>query len=254
MQVEQITYGSIKRQRMKGYQIIGKSPGIDSRLATAFCRWAPSHNSLETAPQEAVDDAWGLSFYPLSEIHFAIARSIHGGAEYSGRGGLAVCTTALVLTRRQLAGYAFHPIDLARTAITFGHLILQIDTDQNRPQLKLPQNPLSLPLPKSDFTDSTVPRLPEHAVNWTARESCSLLRDGRRVMVVGVCDPLPILTLLFDQLKPAERSEISFACGLKHSSQREFRLQFTREPMNPRLKNELERSGIAAIDLQRVLI
>lgn len=99
MQVEQITYGSVKRRRMKGYQIIGKSPGVDATMSSAFCQWAPSHNSIDVGSNHVIQDAWGLSFFPLSEFHHSVARSVHGGPEYSGRGGFSVVTSALVMTQ-----------------------------------------------------------------------------------------------------------------------------------------------------------
>ncbi|MCA9138379.1 MAG: hypothetical protein KDB00_16525 [Planctomycetales bacterium] len=254
MQVEQITYGSLNRSRMKGYQIIGKSPGIDGTTASSFCKWAPSHNSLEVGSDQAAQDAWGLSFFPLSDYHYAIARSVHGGPEYSGRGGLAVVTAALVMNRKQLGAYEFHGVDIARTAIALGNLILKLDQDETLPPVTLTVRPLSMSQPKSDFTDSTKPLLPGHAVNWIARETVSLLRDNRKVMIVGKSDPLPILTLLLDQLTPRERAETSFACGLKPSSRRDFRVQFTQDIMSPKMQKELDRSGIAPIDIARVLV
>ena len=253
MQVDQVHYGSAKGRRMKGYQIIGKSLGVDANLSSAFCRWAPSHNSLERASGEALEQAWGFSFFPLSDSHFAIARSMHGGPEYSGRGGLAVVTRALVMTHRQLLQYEHHAVDVCRTAMALGHLILHRDCGDSLPTVTLPRSPFPLMQPLSDFADWGAPRLPSHVVNWVARESCSLLRDNRKVMVVGCCDPLPILTLLLDQLSPSERTDTSFACGLKPSNRREFRMQFTYQCMTPKLQKELDRSDIAAIDLERVL-
>ncbi|OYP28328.1 hypothetical protein [Rhodopirellula sp. MGV] len=253
MLVEQITYGSANRSRMQGYQIIGQSAGIDATLSTSFCKWAPSHNSIETTPNRDLQSAWGLSFFALSDSHHAVARSIHGAPEYSGRGGFSVVTNALVATRRQLMQYGFHAIDFARTALALGHLILPADENHQLPQSEMTDKPISMPLPESDFADSTPATLPSHAVNWIARETVSLLRDRHKVMIVGQCDALPILTLVFDQLNPSERSTTSFACGLKQSGQRDFRVQFLHEEMTPKLKMELERSGIVPIDIARVL-
>ncbi|MCO8124655.1 hypothetical protein NHH03_23150 [Stieleria sp. TO1_6] len=254
MQVDQVTYGSVKRHRMNGYQIIGKSEGVDLTMSSTFCQWAPSHNSLEVGQGHAALDAWGLSYFPLSEFHFVVGRSVHGGPEYSGRGGLSVVTSALVISRKHLMGFEFHAIELMRTALALGYLILPIDHDESLPQAALPRRPLQLPPPKSDFIDSTPAKLPDHAVQWIAREICSLVRDGRKVMVAGHSDPLPILTQMMDQMTPTERSEASFACGLKMSSRRDFRIQFTQEKLSTRLHKELERSSIVPIDVARVLV
>jgi hypothetical protein len=120
------------------------------------------------------------------------------------------------------------------------------------PTVTLTSRPLSLPLPRSDFTDSTPARLTDHAVNWIAEETVSLIRDNRKLMIVGHCDPLPILTLLFDHLTPQERIEASFACGLKSSNRRDFRIQFTQDAMSPKLKRDLARSGIEPIDIAKI--
>ena len=254
MQVEQIIYGSANRSRMKGYQIIGKSPGVDAALASEFCKWAPSHNSLEMKEESELTDAWGLSCFALPDYRYAIARSIHGGPEYSGRGGFAVVTNALVLTRKQLQQFAFDALAVARTAITLGQLILQVAPEEELPQVALPSQAINMPAPQSDFADSSLPILPSHAVSWVAREARSLLGDNRKVMIVGDCDPLPILAELMEESSSNERSQISFACGLKPSNRRDFRLQFTYQPMSHKLQRELERSGTASIDLARVLI
>ncbi|MEO1529983.1 MAG: hypothetical protein AAFX06_31595 [Planctomycetota bacterium] len=254
MEIDQVTYGSVNRSRMKGYQVIGKSSGVDAAMASAFCKWAPSHNSLEVGDDQSPREAWALSFFPLLDDHFAVARSVHGGPEYSGRGGLAVMTSALVLSRKQMANLAFDAIGVSRTALTFGHLILQSGFDEALPEITLPSQLLNLPTPQTDFVDAGDPVLPSHAVQWIARESCSLLRDGRKVMIVGACNPLPILSLLFEQLKSAERREVSFSCGLKSSSRRDFRVQFTSQTMSLKLQRELDRGGIVAIDVARVLI
>lgn len=239
---------------MKGYQIIGKSAGIDAGIAGSFCKWAPSHDSLEVMEEQELADAWGLSFFPLGDTHIVIARSMHGGPEYSGRGGLAVVTSALVMTRKQFAQYSSHAIDVARTAITLGYLILPAGQEDVLSPARMTGKPISLPMPKSDFSDGSESQLPSHVTRWVARESCSLLRDGRKIMIVGPCDPLPILTTLLDELKPNERSAISFACGIKSSNRRDFRLQFTFERMTPKLRKELERTGVIAIDLAQVLL
>ncbi|MEM6469131.1 MAG: hypothetical protein AAF802_06140 [Planctomycetota bacterium] len=254
MQVERIHYGSADRQRMKGYQIIGKSAGIDGTLAGEFCKWAPSHSSLEIAESQDEVDAWGLSYFPLGQTHVAIGRSIHGGPEYSGRGGLAVVTSALVMTRKQFAEYQFHAVDVARTAIALGYLTLPLNQEDVLDAARMTGKPISLPMPQSDFMDQTEALLPSHVTRWVARETCSLLRDGRKLMIVGPCDPLPVLTTLLDELKPAERSGISFACGIKFSNRRDFRLQFTFESMTAKLRKELDRAGITAIDLAQVLM
>lgn len=234
---------------MKGYQLLGQSEGIDSRTAKEFCRWAPSHGALGSSP-----DAWGLSFFPLSDDSFAIARTMHGGPEYSGRGGMAVVTRALVVSRRQLAEFENDPIALARTALALGHLIFPASIPKVLGEIVIPNRSLPFDLPESDFADRTEPLLPPHAVRWVARESASLLKSQAQVMICGPCDPLPILFLLFDLLDADQRSGISFACGLKRTARREYRIQFTDEKLDAALQRQLTLQSITPIDLNRVLV
>ena len=233
---------------MKGYQLLGQSDGVDGRTAKAFCRWAPSHGALGSD-----SEAWGLSFFPLSDSKFAIARTIHGGPEYSGRGGLSVVTRAIVFSDRQLENYENDPIALARTSLALGHLILPAVQSASLPVVSLPDHSLPLEQPESDFANQADPQLPHHAVKWVARETASLLKHGNRVMICGDCDPLPILFLLFELLDIEARPEVSFACGLGRSTRREYRVQFTNEPYDSSLQRQLKTQSISAIDLARVL-
>lgn len=247
MIVDQVIYGSANRARMKGYQLLGQSEGVDSDLAKEFCRWAPSHGSLGNLPE-----AWGLSFFPLGDRAYAIARTMHGAPEYSGRGGLAVVTRALILTKDQLAQFQNNPVSVAQTAMALGHLLLPVTFPPTLPDLMLPDCCLPMDQPVSDFGDQCEPRLPPHAVNWVARETMSLLTHHPKIMICGVCDPLPILYLLFDALDPDHRMDTSFACGIGRSSRREYRVQFIEESLDASLGRQLAKQSITPIDLTRV--
>ena len=247
MIVDQVIYGSANRARMKGYQLLGQSGGIDSDLAKEFCRWAPSHGSLGNSAE-----AWGLSSFPLGERHFAIARTIHGAPEYSGRGGLAVVTRAIIFTKNQLAQFEYDAVAVARTALALGQLVLPAAFPPSLPELALPDRCLPMEQPESDFGDLGEPKLPPHAVKWVARETVSLLQHHPKIMICGVCDPLPILYLLFELLDPEQRLETSFACGIGRSSRREYKVQFTEEPLDASLGRQLAKQSITAIDVTRV--
>ena len=249
MFIDQIVYGSANRAHMKGYQVLGQSEGVDNEVTKRFCRYAPSHGTLGKSP-----DAWGLSFFPVDDSRFAIARSMHGGPEYSGRGGLTVVTRALIVTSSQLSLYSNDPISFARTAMALGHLILPDAMPQNLPVIEIPDRPLPMEQPQSDFADLSEPALPAHAVKWVAREAFSMLNDGSQVMICGVCDPLPILYLMYELISAGNRPLISFASGIQRSSRRSYRVQFTDEPLDPSLSRQLSKQAIAPIDLERVLV
>ncbi|TWT88058.1 GAP1-N2 domain-containing protein [Stieleria varia] len=249
MILDQLIYGSANRNRMKGYQLLGQSDGVDTRTAKQFCRWAPSHGALGTEV-----DSWGLSFFPLENDLHCIARTMHGAPEYSGRGGMSVVTRGLVISSSQLSKFDNDPIALARTAFALGHLILPANTNQTPVAVSLPTKSFPMEMPISGFANESEPLLPEHAVRWVARETASLLKIHERVMICGACDPLPILYLLFELLDSDVRPSISFACGLQRSTRRLFRVQFTDEKLDHAMQRQLAQQSIATIDLSRVLV
>ena len=253
MSVDQITYGSVDRMRMKGYQIIGKSAGIDQAMSSSFCKWAPSHSSLEVDQFENNVDAWGLSYFPINDQQFALARSVHGAPEYSGRGGLTVMTRALVLNRQQMRQYEGQVVNLARIAMSLGGLILGDSANEVLEPFEIPENGFHLSELASDFTDSTEPVL-EYGVQRAIVQHIQLLiQRGARVMVIGRCDPLPILSNVFSGLETQRRIATSFACGLKPTNRRVFQLQFTQETLSQRQHKELQRSNLEIIQIEDVL-
>lgn len=213
MWAEQAVFASADCQHRKGYQLIAQSDGIDSTMATVLCRWAPSHGAL-VDPQPA---AWSLSYFPVDAKHVAIARTTHGGAEYSGRGGMEVVTTFLVLHVDALTCYGNDPLSLARTAMALGYLRLPNVHNEHRAPIRLPDE--SFPLPNlARHSESTSPtRL------GTALDT---LLQYRRVVVLGEANPLGAVQHLLDKLPMSKRLGVSFTTGLTWSMQREFQLQF----------------------------
>ena len=211
MIVQPLIFGSTERGAVKGYQLLARYSGIDDQAAQEFCRWAPSHQSLQSSDV----DAESLSFFPVSEDMFAVARSIYGGPEYSGRGGLQVVTLALVISRHQFVNYDNDPFKVLTTAKALGHLVLPAKTPQSLKTISLPRRPI------------TVPSAPlSEAHRSLARDTAQALVDRRRVVVVGKCDPARVAQQAFAMLRPTDRTEVSFSTGLKLSSRREFQLQF----------------------------
>ena len=211
MIVQPLIFGSTERGAVKGYQLLARYAGIDDQAAQEFCRWAPSHQSLQSSSV----DAESLSFFPVSEDMFAVARSIYGGPEYSGRGGLQVVTLALIISRHQFVNYDNDPFQVLTTAKALGHLLLPATTPQNLKTISLPRRPVAVPAePLSD----------EHRL--LARDTAKKLVDGRRVVVVGKCNPTTISQHVFETIRSTDRTKISVSTGLKLSSRREFQLQF----------------------------
>lgn len=249
MQIEQAIFTSADSGSMRGYQLVARSPGIDQRLAKELCRWAPSHASLWG---DGAKD-WSLNFFPAGEGWVAITRTLYGGPEYSRRGGMQVVTTMLAMRVDQLAGYHFNPLAVARTALALGHLWLQPHPAERLATINLP--PKSV-VPSGEEAGTA-------ALDGIAGERCSadrapratppllaqvldLLRDGRRVAVAGIRDPVAAFGELIALVPPAERADVSFTTGLKPSIRRAFRLHFL-PTADPTLRRSLTSQGIHCV-------
>ena len=103
--VEQAVFASSDNPRLRGYQIVAKSEGIDDRIAHQLVQWSPSHGGLLSHATKAT----GLFFFQLNEHQLAFGRSLYGTPEYSGRGGLQTVTNYLITHRKHLAGYCNDP-------------------------------------------------------------------------------------------------------------------------------------------------
>lgn len=212
MQLPQVIYGSTDRGTMRGYQLLGRSPGIDDRVAKEFCRWAPSHGALQSDACDAVS----LNFFPMDDDTFVISRSVYGGPEYSGRGGMEVVTIGLLVQRSQLAGYANNPIEMARTAIALGHLILPCSFRSSLLSVELPRRSLN-------YSDrSATVRVCGDDVERTLR----LLETGQRVVMLGVDQPECFVDHVFQLIGDRNPAQLSFSTALQPSASRDFHLQF----------------------------
>ena len=185
-------------------------PAWTGRWHDICARWGPSHASL-------LDDrpnAESLNFHPLTDDWYVLSRTVYGGPEYSGRGGLQVFTHFLLLRGEQLPGYENNPVVVARTARLLGALRLLLNIPSHLPSLELPDRPLK------GCAAQQPPRI------FLREEIIRSLRFPNRVAVIGVRDPLPVLTQIVRDLPSEERRKLSFTTGLKPSVHRDFRLHF----------------------------
>jgi hypothetical protein len=213
MRVEQAVFTSARTRRMCGYHLVGRSAGIGDELAGQLSRWSPSHASLLSSGL----DATSLSFFPLDRGWVAIARTVYGGPEYSQRGGLQVVTLIFALRRDQLAGYDDNPLVLAHTAYTLGHLRLMAEIVERLPAAEIPDRaPLSAALLQPSIPAQTA----------VVEELLALVRQQRRVALIGMPEPLAFLAQLLCRMPQPDRLELSFTTGLKPSVDRPFQLHF----------------------------
>lgn len=209
LSVEQAIFSSDNNDRMLGYQLVARSPGVSHEQARELTRWSPSHGSIM---DPAVDTQCLIGFSFAD--HVAIGRSIYGLPEYSGRGGLQTVTQYLITTRQHLAGYGN---DLWRFwMVARSHGLLQWNPDYQRG--------LSSPVMMKQWAGVDSP-VPARARPQVVREAVSILLTGRRVAITGTDEPEPLVREILAAIPCQQRLEISVGYGLRPSVERPLRLQ-----------------------------
>jgi hypothetical protein len=227
MLVEQAIFTSLRSRRSHGYHLVASSPGLDPTLERQLCTWGPSHASL-------LDDrpnAESLNFHPLADDWYAVSRTVYGGPEYSGRGGLQVFTHFLLLRSQQLSGYDNNLVVFARTARLLGNLRLLASIPSRLRPVELPECPIK---GCGSQLDRRV-----HLRDDVVRQ----LRLQHRIAVLGLTDPFPALAQIIRDLSTEDRLELSFTTGLKPSVHRSFRLHFV-DAVDANLHAQLSQQGI----------
>lgn len=228
MAVEQAVFASSDRGAIKGYQLIAQSAGINRQARDVLSRWAPTR-LLDEDPE-----AWIISGFPLCDNTYAVARTVLGGPEYSGRGGTQVVTLFLLLNDQQYEAYGFDPLSVAANALAMGWMRLPMHlAHETLPQVLLPALPIAYP-----------PKHNRHAVagNGTGKRSAGdsayerysrlldeiidLLKDDQRVAVIGVPDPVVAAADLVARMPEDSRKSLNLTTGLTTSIRRPFNVQF----------------------------
>lgn len=239
MKVQQAVFTSAETGRMKGYQLVSRSPEVDPHVAQELCRWSPSHASLV----DEAADYWSFNAFPAGPERTAVTRTVHGGPEYSNRGGTQIVTLMLVLTRDQLAAYHDDALAVARTALAIGRLRLPTAFPEQIPAVELPERSLFAGEPDredragGDGQASLPPVL---------AEALELILAGRRVAVVGQGEPLASLKMLMAHVPRPRRRGLSFTTGLRPSARRQFQLHFLPEA-DAALQRTLASQGIECV-------
>lgn len=212
MNVEQAVFTSSDRGRIKGYQIVARSAGIDRAMIQELCRWAPTQ-----VPSDDPKD-WTINYFSVSPDCVAITRTVLGGPEYSGRGGTQVVTLILVLTNEQFMSYACNPVHVIRAAMAMGYLRLPLDPDcEVLTQAVLPSRPIAEG-GSDDEVDADYGSLLDQVTD--------LLKETHRVAVVGLPDPIDALGHLVPRMSVEARRKFSFTTGLTPTVRRPFQLHF----------------------------
>ena len=211
MWLEQAVYTSAKTRIGEGYHVVAKSTGVSSDMTKALNQLCPSHGALQSTHAQFES----LNFHALTGDNLAVSRTVHGGKEFSSRGGLQVVTLTVILKRHQLAGFDNNPFRLARVARSMGQLRW------------LQQFPSQLPrveVPDFDVAGQLAPLQPMMSQALAIYEAW---RQGKTVLVVTPHEASEIVESLLLHLPIEERIACHFTTGLKWSKARPFRLYIT---------------------------
>ncbi|MDX1948002.1 MAG: hypothetical protein SFU86_21565 [Pirellulaceae bacterium] len=225
MRLEQAVFTSIRGERLEGYQLAARSPGIDEELAKELTAWGPAHDSLWS-------DEGSINFHPLAGGRHGLSRTTLAGSEYSGRGGGRVYTQTIVLTAEGLAAFANDPLLVLRAIAASGRLLVY------------DQLPAQLPtIPLLGRGREIARRWREEVVERVGREPFAelveTLASGGSATVATDLPSERLFQVVLWELAPAQRLAVSFTTGLRPSSRRPFRLATV--PDDPALARQSQR-------------
>lgn len=228
MFLEQAIFTSARTERLEGYQLAGRSPGITKDQARELTNWGPAHDSL----WQAEPGASSINFHPLASGLFCISRTTLAGAEYSGRSGGRVYTQMLLMPRESLERFAANPFFVIQALSAAGRMPV-LD--------KVPAELPTLPLLGRARTSSDVHVEPP-------AELLSAIRSPDPILVVTDQDAETIFQAVLHKLDYAERLTLSFTTGLRPSKRRPFKL--TAMPAERTLVRESQRvSGARVVEI-----
>jgi len=235
--IEQAVFTSAETDRLAGYQVVAKSPGVGEGDCRELAVWCPSHDSLLDAGAEALS----LNFHPLPSGAYCLSRTTPAGWEYSGRGGLRVYTHCLIVPSAVLTRFSNNPFALARAAEATGAMEVAAKTPQRL-------GPLSL-VGSAAAVDQTL--LAHLAHQLGPQQMAALVQAALHAVCLAVAGPASAaqwMAGLFACLPPQCRTEFSFSTGLKFSSRRPFRLVTL--PADPAQRRWLaHQTNVTALDL-----
>ncbi len=209
MIVQQAVFASSDLGKVKGYQLVAKSLGIDRTCSQQLCLWSPTQ-----MPSDDPAD-WSINYFPVTEDSVAVTRTVLGGPEYSNRGGTQVVTLILVLSNEQFAVYGYNAMSVAATAMAMGWLRLPLDMSRGQLEpISLPSRPIVDPPDPHAFEDELLTHVME------------LVQEARRVAILGANDPSDMVTRLIAKLSGEARREFSFTTGLLPAVRRPFQAHF----------------------------
>ena len=229
MLVEQATFASTNTSRFSGYQLVGRSPGVDDQLAQALCRWSPGHGGLLNHRVESES----LSYFQATEHWHVISRTVYGGPEHGMRSGRQLVTKFVALSRQQFQTFEYNAIAVAQTLMSMDDLHLEFSLSRSD-RIELPDQPV---IHVDLFTDTMTP---------CEGRLANLLGNGLPAAIIGEKAPVEFLKGFLPKLPEDLRALASFATGLELTEQRPYLVQFFPE-VDVALKNRLRQLQISSI-------
>ncbi|MGQ9650358.1 MAG: GAP1-N2 domain-containing protein [Phycisphaerae bacterium] len=209
---EQAVYTCLCNAAGQGYRIIAASSGLSSRDCGEIARYTPAMGGLCADTPEAT----GVSFFPISDMRFAVLYTCHAGKEPTGRGGRRTYTRIFVVRAADLRRFRNNPFALLRAAHAEGATTVDLTADVKLPQLFLsPER--GLPTPAFEFAGRAVPQ------RWIAAATDRLLSGDAVAFSAGV-EGAALAELLLLTIPAPIRPEISFSVGVNFTVSRPHRL------------------------------
>ena len=211
--IEQAVFTSARTTRADGYQLVARSPGVTVAQAELLTAWGPAHDSLlRPANREG-----SVNFQQLSEELWCLSKTTPAGDEYSGRGAIRIHTHCLLVGADFLSRFSNQPFRILDAASAAGHLRARRDPAGRLPAVKL-----------RGRAAPTMPKLLDELAHQDTRRVVLrlawALSNSACVLFVGEAPAARLFDLTLNILPVALRREVSFSTGLRHSSQRPFRL------------------------------
>ena len=236
MLIEQAIFTSARTARADGYQLVAHSSGISEPVANELTVWGPSHDSLIDPSGRTPS----TSFFRLSNGQFCIARTVAGGAEFSGRGGPVVYTHFLVASPELLARFSNNPFALVRAAAATGAM-------RPRDPLPVELDPLRIGGRAAAADMALVAQLARNPGPAAIGTLVQAALSSDRLAIGGRAGCEALVAGLFSVLPIECRTEFSFTTGLKISPARPVRLAAL--PVDRAIWPAIDRQGYTLADL-----
>jgi len=210
--IEQAIFTSARTSKKDGYQLVAWSPGVGAEDARQLAVWGPAHDSMIMEDPNDVS----INFHPLGENKFCVSRTMLGGAEYSGRGGLQVYTHCFVLSATALKKFHNDPFRVMAAVLA---------TRDLRPDAKLPNDlttltmvPVGAAVEPLSIESLIASKQQQKMVAWMHHAL-----SNKNLFYTGNPED-SFLAAFFSLLPVAVRPQFSFSTSLRFSPRRAFRL------------------------------